>query len=236
MNEAAKTCNKCDVSKPLSDFTKLTRNKDGRHGTCRECRGSAEKLRRATKRLDPEYRAADNAKNRERLRAKYAADPEVAREYHRAWRAENRDKVRAAVNKYYYKDHESTKARARDRYAVRPENGRKSSARYRAANPVKIAGSNAARQAAKLNATVDGPVDYAAIYAAHDNCYLCGRTLVNPVHMDHVIPLSRGGAHSIGNLLPAHNRCNLRKHDKLLSELDWYRGPVDLGAVQTTEP
>lgn len=37
-------------------------------------------------------------------------------------------------------------------------------------------------------------------------------------HLDHVIPLARGGQHRIGNLLPACEACNLSKAAKLVSE------------------
>lgn len=41
------------------------------------------------------------------------------------------------------------------------------------------------------------------------------------VPRDHVVPIRRGGRHSIGNLLPSCNRCNLSKAAKLLVE--WRR-------------
>nr|WP_239115333.1 HNH endonuclease [Streptomyces sp. SID8499] len=36
--------------------------------------------------------------------------------------------------------------------------------------------------------------------------------------VDHVIPLSRGGQHAEGNLVPACKSCNSSKGDKLLIE------------------
>jgi 5-methylcytosine-specific restriction endonuclease McrA len=39
-----------------------------------------------------------------------------------------------------------------------------------------------------------------------------------PLHMDHVIPLSRGGRHAIGNVVPACPPCNLAKSSSLLIE------------------
>ena len=45
-------------------------------------------------------------------------------------------------------------------------------------------------------------------------CAYCGATAV---HLDHGIPLSRGGLHDIDNLVPACRMCNLHKHAKL----DW---------------
>lgn len=62
-------------------------------------------------------------------------------------------------------------------------------------------------------------------------CYLCGDVL-DPMHkrphpkaitLDHVVPLSRGGAHTADNLRVACYSCNMRKNTKMLCELDWYR-------------
>src|SRR5690554_4089856 len=37
-------------------------------------------------------------------------------------------------------------------------------------------------------------------------CAYCGAS--GPLHMDHIVPLARGGRHGIGNLLPACASCN----------------------------
>lgn len=39
--------------------------------------------------------------------------------------------------------------------------------------------------------------------------------------IDHVVPRSRGGAHSWDNCVACCRRCNARKADRLLSELGW---------------
>jgi 5-methylcytosine-specific restriction endonuclease McrA len=51
-------------------------------------------------------------------------------------------------------------------------------------------------------------------------CAYCGGN-DGGIHMDHVIPLSRGGRHAIGNVLPACQGCNLSKGAKLVAE--WKR-------------
>lgn len=38
------------------------------------------------------------------------------------------------------------------------------------------------------------------------------------LHMDHVVPLSRGGTHTIGNVVPACPPCNLSKHSRFVTE------------------
>ena len=37
-NGAAKTCNKCGMTKPLEEFDKVKENRDGHSGMCKECR------------------------------------------------------------------------------------------------------------------------------------------------------------------------------------------------------
>lgn len=43
-------------------------------------------------------------------------------------------------------------------------------------------------------------------------------------HLDHVVPIARGGRHGIGNLLPACAQCNLSKGSRLLA--DWRLRPA----------
>lgn len=51
-------------------------------------------------------------------------------------------------------------------------------------------------------------------------CVACGSK--SNIHMDHVIPISRGGRHSEGNLQPLCAKCNLSKNNKTMME--WKKG------------
>lgn len=54
-------------------------------------------------------------------------------------------------------------------------------------------------------------------------CYYCKTTIEGiKCHIDHVLPISRGGAHSIENLCVSCSKCNLSKNDSLLTE--WFPG------------
>jgi 5-methylcytosine-specific restriction endonuclease McrA len=46
-------------------------------------------------------------------------------------------------------------------------------------------------------------------------CYWCSRLLTVPYHVDHVIPLARGGTNGPDNLVCACPHCNLSKGDKM---------------------
>jgi len=51
-------------------------------------------------------------------------------------------------------------------------------------------------------------------------CFVCGS---NGEHVDHIIPLSRGGRHSIGNLQMLCASCNLSKGNKTMTEWKKYK-------------
>jgi 5-methylcytosine-specific restriction endonuclease McrA len=54
-------------------------------------------------------------------------------------------------------------------------------------------------------------------------CAYCQRPPRRSLQMDHVVPLSRGGRHAIGNVVPACEACNSSKRDRLLA--DWRLRP-----------
>ena len=49
-------------------------------------------------------------------------------------------------------------------------------------------------------------------------CAHCSVDIRGGYHLDHVMPINKGGTHSIGNLVPACARCNESKSDWLLYE------------------
>lgn len=97
---------------------------------------------------------------------------------------------------------------------------------WRKQNPVKVAEYGHKHRARKKAAQI-GEVSYARILARDGMfCYLCSSQIAqHALSFDHVIPLSRGGAHSEDNVRPAHRVCNMRKQGKLLDEIrgDWLR-------------
>lgn len=106
-----------------------------------------------------------------------------------------------------YRSTPEAKERARERlrawYAENPERAREQTRRY---------------QARRSAATVE-EVSYAAILEREGMvCHICGVDIqgMSDLHFDHVIPLSRGGAHSNDNIKPSHAACNLRKGAKIL--------------------
>jgi 5-methylcytosine-specific restriction endonuclease McrA len=82
---------------------------------------------------------------------------------------------------------------------------------------------NNQRRARKKAAEVVGPVP-ASVYSAiraESACVYCGSDQV--AHVDHIVPLSRGGQEHEDNLVPACQSCNNSKYNKLLDEWDLER-------------
>lgn len=52
-----------------------------------------------------------------------------------------------------------------------------------------------------------------------NRCAYCGAS--GDMQIEHVIPISKGGTHAIGNIVPACQNCNLSKRDKEAEQ--WYR-------------
>jgi 5-methylcytosine-specific restriction endonuclease McrA len=72
------------------------------------------------------------------------------------------------------------------------------------------------RRARKLNQFIE-QVDPETVYEMHGGrCGICGEFIQGDFHVDHVIPLSKGGEHGYVNCQPAHPKCNLSKGAKIL--------------------
>lgn len=87
----------------------------------------------------------------------------------------------------------------------------------------------ARRRALELNA--DGVYtvsDIAAMYEAQAGLCNCCRVFLDKYHVDHVIPLSRGGTNYPDNLQLLCPQCNWSKADKLPDEFAAYRAGLGL--------
>ena len=57
-----------------------------------------------------------------------------------------------------------------------------------------------------------------AIKVKKDICYWCGKKLNGKYHLDHVIPLHKGGKHIVANIVASCPHCNLSKGSKMPNE------------------
>lgn len=167
----------------------------------------------------PCYRRDYYERNGERERSNFKAWRERNIEHERqrwaAWHAANRDALAARKRELYKADPEAARQRTAEWRKRNPGSHR----RWREANPEKWALLNRENQRRRRSGD---RVDYSKILDRDGwVCHLCGYPIagLEDLHFDHVIPLAKGGPHSMANIRPAHAKCNLRKGAKLLEEL-----------------
>lgn len=155
-----------------------------------------------------EYRAAHREELAEKQQLYYADKKETIAAYQKAYRA-------AHV--------EERKADRSARYAANKEKERAQQAQYFKNNPDQFRADRAKRRALVRNAEgTYTAADIKAIYEKQEgNCYWCGKHVGKEYHVDHFMPLSKGGSNWPDNLVIACPQCNLSKGAKLPDE--WSR-------------
>jgi 5-methylcytosine-specific restriction endonuclease McrA len=134
-------------------------------------------------------------------------DPEEYREYQRQYRARNRENFK----KYRAKNAARLRKLRRQWYTENREHAQEYARRWAKSNPERRRANEAARKARKLDQFVED-VDPRTVYTMHEGmCGICEQFIVGDFHVDHIIPLSKGGMHGYINVQPAHPVCNLRK-------------------------
>jgi 5-methylcytosine-specific restriction endonuclease McrA len=179
-----KTCFVCRQDLPHSAFIKSVGRPDGLYPYCRKCDSAK---RRALKYADPE---------------KTKALIEQKRAYDAAYNAAR-------------KSHNC--ARSKARYQANPAAAKEYVRLWQQANPERVraykANTKAQRRAVERSGLTGR--ELLAWKRTQDKvCHWCGKKCAKRFHVDHYVPLSKGGLHVIENLVIACVTCNLGKHAK----------------------
>ena len=216
-----KTCGKCDTEKPINEFRKHRRACKGCEREYNQKRYERNKSRppadieekqcsrcKQVKDIENFYRTQrsddgwDNycKECRRLLRIKHR-DPESERAYANRWRSENSE--RRAEYAVEYRSRPETKERERvysEEYRKRPE----VLARGR------VLAHN--RRVEYRNSNLPANTWQLLLESYGEKCLNPDCTTPNdPLQMEHIVPLSRGGSHSWDNLQVLCRTCNLRK-------------------------
>ena len=124
----------------------------------------------------------------------------------------------------YVKNNLTKNARHKDNYYLKnKENVIQRTVKWRKDNPEKrrlnARMGSARRRARLLQAKTFSSVDAHIANCYGKPCFFCGSSA--DTH-EHLIPLSRGGDHSEGNIVPACRSCNQTKSGRLL--IEWKKG------------
>ncbi len=189
-----RTCKHCHVSKSLSAFVTM-QGGTGRKHKCKLCRNTERKEQFAAG--VGEY--ADWEKTKKARRDAYVKKPDRKQtrqeryEKHREWATANREKM----NKYA----RDCRLRNIERYREN-QNARQRLRNFGKRNGERIS-------ALALDAMLD---------AQRGRCWYCQKKL-HKYHIEHRIPISRGGPHHLSNIVISCPPCNFSKGAKMPWEM-----------------
>jgi len=201
-----KQCGRCGEIKDVTAFRKSKRGKLGVRGECKSCQAVYDAARRSQRR---EQIAAYNADYRAAHRGEKTA-------YMAEYRAAHREEI-AAYKATYYAAH------------------REDSVAYRAAHREELAAYKAEWCRANLDKRRAAWHRYRARKLGNGGthttddikrqgevqrwlCWWCLTPCEDKYHVDHIVPLAKGGHNDPSNLVISCPTCNLSKHDKLPGE------------------
>lgn len=168
-----KTCKgECGRTLPTEAFGKYARSTDGLRPICKECRKSEYQNNRENALARAKQHYADNAESKKAYQSQYAKDNrEAHNEKNRAWRLANLDKAKAVEKTWRDSNKDARRVSKANRRALEKEAG----------------------------TLPKGTVE--AMLRVYD--YVCMKPDCEAnegLHLDHIVPLSKGGANAIFNL------------------------------------
>lgn len=185
------------------------------------------------------YRQAKPEEIAARKKAHYEANREMILDRCKQYVSKNKDKVRELQRKNYIANKQKRNATSKAYYESHKEHLSKWQREYEKANwskvlargrewkrrnPIKVLAYVNRRRARKHNATIGDAKEIQThivkLRTSPDTvCHYCAAPLFGmKMHIDHVTPLSRNGAHSVDNLVAACPKCNYDKGTKLVEE------------------
>ena len=191
-----KTCSKCRIAKPATDFYKNKVMADGFCSYCMDCHKSQGKARKAIKRADPEFKAKELAYKKEYRQRTV----EQRKQYAQEWRKKNIE-AQAEYRKQYRLDNAD--------YFIN----------YAKENKAAVNARTRKRQAAKLYRTPAWLTknDYKVMWGFYEIAAMLSKHNDEPWEVDHKIPLQGklvSGLHVPSNLQLMRSSDNRVKANK----------------------
>jgi len=173
---------------------------------CKECRSIEAKLYRELNKdaliiSSKKRRVLTNTYQKQYIKPYLANNREKLSKQRKEYRDRNKDIIKIKQKKIYERDKEKIALKKKE-YSKRPE----------------AIASKSNSEHKRRSLTKQGDVTTQQFLDLKQNaksCYWCNRSLKGrKVHIDHYVPLFRGGFHTISNLVVSCDKCNLTKNAK----------------------
>lgn len=194
-----KICSKCKIEKSIECFSKDKTRPDGHRYVCIDCN---KLINKETKQARAIKAKIYNLKNKE-----------ILSETKKKYREKNKEQIKEKGMEYYEKNKEQIALKRHLRYINNKEKTKKYYDEYRKTEKGKMIDINRKHIKRAAIKKGDSYSKIMEIVKRTKNCYWCGVKL-KKIHIDHYIPLSKGGEHTVSNLVISCPRCNMSKGNK----------------------
>lgn len=240
LNAPNKICFTCGIEKSKTQFTKDKSKIDGLYSSCKECKNSKAKQERLDnleeKRLRDRIYRAKNKESKAKTDAKYRSkNKDQITAQKKEYYEKNKEKLKEySRNKRLNRtlqQIEEDRLKSRERYLNESNEQKKRRKAYgKTYHKTALGKLSSARNASKRRALKisqeDGTVTSEALEKLKEiqehKCHYCKCDLEydkpKAVHLDHYVPLSEGGLHSITNVVWSCGPCNWSKRNTIPTE------------------
>jgi len=203
-----KICSKCKIEKSITEFGKLKSAKDGLKYSCKECRKIEYLKNKESILLKNKIKYELNKeKILNKSKEYYNQNKQKIADRNKIYYEANKEKIRESsriTKSIYYQNHKDEISKRHKEYG-KTEKGRLINRNKHLKRRYKVKKGDA------TTSQIEELISNTRV------CYWCKCKLSKKskdIHIDHYIPLSRGGDHTIGNLVTTCPTCNLKKNAK----------------------
>lgn len=218
-----KICNKCKIPKSKNLFYKSKYTKDFIRSVCKECdkiyreKNKSDISKRKRIKYDENKHLISEKRKLDRIKNKKILDEE------RNYRLKNKNRINANYRKNYSKYREKILKNKRTYQKNNKEKLSEKYKRYRNTFEGKIIiRTHNINRKKKIKSVSDGTVKPKFIKelmnSQLEKCKICEINIKDNFHIDHIMPLCRGGLHAITNVQLLCPTCNLTKSTKTHEE------------------
>lgn len=194
-DSSTKRCSTCRIPKDRSQFAKDRRRADGLRSQCKDCNKISKKR----------YRAENQHVIKAYTKSYYWSNREACQERTREWRKRNRETIAEYDRRRRQECSEQIKAYYRENKAQFDHHRRQRQARLKGAP-----GTHTEEEILQMIEDQGGL------------CAYCGASLEDGFHVDHMLPISRGGTNDWSNIAITCPFCNWSKNDNTAEEFWTY--------------
>ena len=169
--------------------------------------------------------------------AKHYANREMAcdaciqanKAYKKAWREKNKSSILESRRKYRESNKDAINARSLEWRNANRELANQMTKDWQKANLDKQKSYKRKSQRKRRSVYSEDYLESDVLSLYGSICYICNKEIdflasrqvgsegwQNALHIDHVMPLSKGGSDTLDNVRPVHGLCNIVKNDKIL--------------------